>query len=147
MKSYNLNEKDIIRFLSKITKTHNCWIPDLKKRKDGYSVFTVKSTNEYLGHRLSYCIFNGPLIEGMVIDHTCRNKSCCNPDHLRQVTQQVNALENNISILAQNKQKTHCKRGHQFSEENTYREKNSMGRVTIIRRCKICRASEQRKNI
>ena len=28
--------------------------------------------------------------EGLVIDHKCRNRLCCNPDHLEAVTQAVN---------------------------------------------------------
>jgi hypothetical protein len=33
----------------------------------------------------------GPIPDGMVVDHLCRNRGCVNVDHLEVVTQQVNA--------------------------------------------------------
>lgn len=41
-------------------------------------------------HRLSYLVFNGPLVSDLVVDHMCRHKACVNPEHLRQVTQSEN---------------------------------------------------------
>lgn len=147
MKSYKLDDKDIIRFISKISVDTNtgCWIPLLKKRKDGYTVFSVKSRYEYLGHRLSFSIFNSDLVSGLVIDHICRNKSCCNPDHLRQVTQEVNAVENTISKIAMQKKKTHCNNGHSLSGSNLRIEKRSLGRHGVCRRCIACANENKRK--
>lgn len=36
-------------------------------------------------HRLVYAAVMGPVAEGMVLDHLCRNKPCCNPAHLEVV--------------------------------------------------------------
>ena len=82
-------------------------------------------------HRISYLIFIGDLIPGMVIDHVCRNKSCVNPAHLRQVTPYINTIENSDNFIAVNIQKTHCVHGHEFTPENTriYKEH---------RYCKTC---------
>lgn len=41
-------------------------------------------------HRYVYTILVGPIPEGLVIDHTCRNKACANPSHLRAVSQSAN---------------------------------------------------------
>lgn len=41
-------------------------------------------------HRYSYELTNGPIREGMVIDHICRERRCVNPRHLREVTPQQN---------------------------------------------------------
>lgn len=62
----------------------------------------------------------GPIPDGLLIDHQCKNRGCCNTDHLRLVTQKVNVTENSDSVAAKNKAKTHCKHGHPFDEENTY---------------------------
>ena len=37
-------------------------------------------------HRLVWESVNGPIPSGLVIDHLCRNRACCNVDHLRVVT-------------------------------------------------------------
>jgi len=43
-----------------------------------------------LGHRLSYEIHVGPIPDGLVIDHLCRNRGCTNPKHLEPVTNEEN---------------------------------------------------------
>jgi hypothetical protein len=43
-----------------------------------------------LAHRAAYEMAKGPIPEGMVIDHTCHQKLCVNPDHLRAVTTKQN---------------------------------------------------------
>ena len=40
---------------------------------------------------MAYQWAHGPIPEGMVIDHTCHNKACVNPDHLRLATIKQNA--------------------------------------------------------
>jgi len=41
-------------------------------------------------HRLVYTHIVGPISDGLVLDHTCSNKGCCNPAHLEPVTQAEN---------------------------------------------------------
>lgn len=72
-------------------------------------------------HRYVWEKENGPIPDGLVVDHVCRVKMCCNKDHLRLVTNAVNAMENSIGSPAViNSEKTQCKRGHPFDAENTY---------------------------
>lgn len=82
-------------------------------------------------HRLSYETLVGPIPPGLHIDHLCRNRACCNPEHLQVVTQRENILRGN-SRMAQGAKKTHCLHGHPLSGENLYLQ----GRH---RSCKTCR--------
>lgn len=41
-------------------------------------------------HRFAWEVANGPIPEGMEIDHVCHNRSCINAAHLRPVTRQQN---------------------------------------------------------
>jgi hypothetical protein len=43
-------------------------------------------------HRIAYELAHGPIPEGLEIDHLCRNRGCCNPDHLEAVTHHENTL-------------------------------------------------------
>jgi hypothetical protein len=83
-----------------------------------------------MAHRVAYELAKGPIPEGQQVHHTCENKWCVNADHLILTT-----LVDHNSIhrkqWAVNKVKTHCKRGHPFTEENTYRSRGT-------RQCRIC---------
>jgi len=55
-----------------------------------------------LAHRWVYTIFNGYITDGMVIDHKCGVRSCVNPSHLEEVTQQENCRRGAGTKLTQN---------------------------------------------
>lgn len=74
----------------------------------------------------------GPIPEGLIIDHQCRNRACFNVKHLRVVTYQTNAVENSVSPQAINAAKTHCVHGHPFDDANTMITKQG------TRRCRTC---------
>lgn len=100
-----------------------CWIwLGQMNRRNGYGRVEawVGSTKRYLRiHRVAYMAHKGPIAEGLVIDHICRNRLCVNPDHLRAVLPITNKMENSEWAPALNAMKTHCKRGHEFTADNT----------------------------
>jgi hypothetical protein len=69
-----------------------------------------------------YQLLVGPIPEGLQLDHLCRNKVCCNPDHLEAVTPKEN-VHRGLS------KKDFCKYGHPLSVENLNSEK----------KCKECK--------
>lgn len=72
-------------------------------------------------HRVSVILSGREIPPKMVVDHMCMVGLCVNPAHLRVTTQRINSLENNSSPFAKNARKTHCRKGHEYSPENTYR--------------------------
>jgi len=55
----------------------------------GYGVAWTPTGKEY-AHRASYEFYVGPIPDGHVLDHTCRNPPCINPTHLEPVLQVEN---------------------------------------------------------
>src|ERR1043165_2474292 len=97
-------------------------------------------------HRLIYAWLIEPVQKGSVqgngkrpeIDHLCKNKLCCNPLHLEVVTRKIN-VERRNNACAMNGRKTHCKRGHEFTVENSYPVNGGKG-------CKTCKVVQDRLN-
>ncbi|MCE5309626.1 MAG: HNH endonuclease [Acidobacteriales bacterium] len=51
-------------------------------------------------HRVIWEYRNGPVPEGLQLDHLCAVKSCCNPEHLRAVTARENSLADTSNNMA-----------------------------------------------
>lgn len=135
-----------MRFWSKVDKRgpDECWPWIGGMGTHGYGVLYWKGRVEP-GHRVSMDIHGVEMPEGMFVDHICRNRPCVNPAHLRVVTPTVNGLENNSNPWAKNKGKTHCKHGHEFTEEST-RWTRHPGSRFLCRNCKICGAMDAKAN-
>lgn len=123
------------RFSSRYVIDENgCWVWTAGATKAGYSQITYQRTKFY-GHRLSYEHFVGPIPDGLVIDHLCRNTRCVNPTHLEPVTDRENILRGD-TIPARYAARTHCEYGHPLPSERT-----AWGE----RRCPICHARRARE--
>lgn len=101
-------------------------------KSNGYGTVTVREGNRVFRkgtHRIVYEALRGPIPDGMVIDHPCRNPSCVRPDHLEAVPQRVNVAR---GLAAP---RTYCIRGHKFTEETIrWRWRNNLRRKA----CRIC---------
>jgi len=65
-----------------------CWVFQLKNRshkKDGYGRLN-REGRQVVAHKYFYEKKYGPVPRGMMLDHLCRNRACCNPDHVEPVT-------------------------------------------------------------
>lgn len=99
-----------------------CWVWTGAKDQKGYPNFTVAKNKTAKAHRFSFKLAYGWLLgHPYQIDHKCNNPSCVRPSHLFHLLGKYNNEKSN-SASAINKRKTHCKRGHLFSEENTIRK-------------------------
>jgi len=62
-----------------------CWVWLGYISPDGYGRVGKRGGSQ-VAHRAFYEEVRGPVAEGLVLDHKCRNRACINPDHLRPVT-------------------------------------------------------------
>ena len=76
-------------------------------------------------HTIIYEIHNGPIPDGICVLHTCDTPACCNINHLRAGTHTENMrdMAKKKRSVGPRKFWTHCKRGHEFTEENTFHPK------------------------
>jgi len=138
VKAKNIPKFNHSKFLSKIIIIKECWEWSGYKDKDGYGKFSLNRT-PFMAHRISFNIFKGIIKDNLVIDHICHNRSCINPEHLRQVTIKTNTLENSVGNAYFNSIKTHCNKGHEFIGANI--GKDSSG----DRYCKKCHCIRQKE--
>lgn len=88
-------------------------------------------------HRWAYEHFIGK-VEEQDTHHTCRNRSCVNPDHIKPVSraEHMTLHDHYLSV------RDMCGNGHLFTEENTLMR---VGRNGVeYRRCLPCRREHKR---
>lgn len=121
-----------------------CWEWTASRDAGGYG--RVKAYGSMrVAHRVLYELLIGQVPEGLQLDHLCRNRGCVNPEHLEPVTRKENV---NRGIVAQvngdrNRALTHCKRGHEFTLENTYIASTRLGNPARV--CRACHALHGRE--
>lgn len=78
------------RFWAKVDRSGDCWVWTAAQYRNGYGMFGVTHKRPTRAHKYSYELVNGPVPDGLHIDHKCRNRLCVNPDHLHAVTPKQN---------------------------------------------------------
>ena len=95
-----------------------CWLWVGGITANGYG--NVKLFGRQWGvHRLVYSLLIRPAQRHEFVDHRCRVKCCCNPEHLEAVTVRENTLRAD-GPSALNARKTHCPKGHPLIPANIY---------------------------
>lgn len=87
-------EAPFIRFQKgyKIDPETGCWNWTGQFMTSGYGL--IKCFGQMKGaHRLSHELYHGPIPENFCILHSCDNKKCVNPDHIRSGTHAENTHE------------------------------------------------------
>jgi hypothetical protein len=60
-----------------------------------------------------FALYKESVEKKLVIDHTCKVRACCNPDHLRQIT-----ISENTKGHVHGKYKDICPNGHDLSGDD-----------------------------
>lgn len=125
---------DAKRFWGKIQPSDSgCWLWHSSKNRLGYGEFLI-SGKVRSAHRVAYELWLGPIPVGLDIDHLCNVRNCVNPNHLRACTRSENVMAPHSNCLpVQRLRMTHCKRGHEFTPENTIRDARNNARA-----CREC---------
>lgn len=125
-----------------------CWILPDRRTARNYTMFVIDGKRQF-AHRYMWEYANGPIPDGMVVDHvchndavlrgdcdgkdTCRHRPCFNPDHMRLATN----VENYMAGVGGYWGRKECPKGHPRTEENTMytTRKNNSYKYPTCRQC------------
>lgn len=114
-----------------------CWIWTGSTTRGGYGQHW-NGIKQRKTHAMGYELLVGPIPPGLELDHLCRVRVCCNPQHLEPVTGLVNQARGH-TVIARNLAKVACDNGHGFTPGNTYLDKSGN------RNCRTCRTEAMRR--
>lgn len=133
--TYILNRAELAR-LQRLIKSSDdgCWEWQGLQTSNGYGKWSKGPGQRVRAiHRITWEHYkNQEVPEGQQLDHLCRNRLCCNPDHLEPVTPSENTMRQDHY----ERRKTHCPRGHEYDEANT--------RITPAGK-RVCRACDRER--
>jgi hypothetical protein len=127
-----------------------CWVWTGYIRPDGYGQFGTGKQRQ--PHRFAYELVKGLIPSGLELDHLCHDREACvggdscphrrcvNPAHLDPVDHATN-LRRGLGGR-NNREKAHCKHGHDFTLLNTRIERRG---VLTKRVCRACDRERMRK--
>lgn len=120
----------------RVISPSGCWEWQGALSNNGYGKMSIPTNYRSYVHRTAYEVFVGPIPEGLHVCHHCDNRRCFNPAHLFVGTNYDNLdAKAKGRIRNQNTGKTHCIRGHEFTEETT---RFILRDGKVQRCCRIC---------
>lgn len=149
----------VANFWAKVQRREpsECWLWTGSLMASGHAHFV--SVHGALAHRFAYATEVGPIPDGLELDHTCHSfdltckegnscmhRRCVNPAHLEPVTRAENQRRRHdlseqaaATIGARQRAKTHCPKGHEYTEANTYVDRRGS------RNCRSCAREKSRE--
>lgn len=122
------------KFWSNVVKLpgDGCWEWVGCRDTSGYGYVRLGG-GQHKAHRLVWLSEVGFIPDGWKVCHSCDNRVCVRFDHFFCGTQAHNLADRDAKGRGANTRKTHCPRGHEYDEANTYR-------LDKRRYCRACRS-------
>jgi hypothetical protein len=131
----------IERIKSKTKYVDNHWLFTGYIDETGHGYFTYTKGKHVTVSRLSAHVYlgldlNDKLQKALHRDEVCRHKNCWNPEHLYVGTSKQNSQD---AIRNKSWERSHCRNGHIYNNENTYITKKGW------KQCRICKNESRMK--
>ena len=126
----------IERVMAKVIYDHGCYTWTGAIVGKGYGVVGRHPSDpgSRLVHRIVFEDTNGPIGDGMQLDHLCRNTLCCNPIHLEPVSNAENTMRGAKHDASSIKELV-CGRGHLLDHENA---RTTIYKGRVLKMCCAC---------
>lgn len=112
---------------------YGCWLWTGKVDKFDGRPLVWRGARPSAAHRVMYEQHEGPIADGLELDHTCNDLRCVRPAHMEAVTRSVNEMRKRFAVRCRI---TTCKRGHDMATNAIITP--SRGRV-----CRTCSKGSQ----
>lgn len=127
-------------FTKTVKQDDGCWIYQGAPNNSGYAFVTLGSRTDGTRRRISVhravmILMGTEVDESLDVDHLCKVRLCVRPSHLRVLSRKENR--------GINREKTHCRNGHPYNDENTY----TNGGKRFCRPCGAERAARYREKL
>lgn len=106
-----------IRAQSIVDPFTGCWVWQKHRNSLGYGTTSWRG-RPWQTTRLVLAATKGAFDPDLDVCHSCHNRPCVNPDHIRADEHQANLMDGSRDGRLQGQWKTHCKRGHPLIPEN-----------------------------
>lgn len=125
-----LPPKDAIR--AYVAEQGDCLVWTRSKFASGYGLIWVNNRNTPT-HRYAWELVNGPIPEGMELDHICWNRACLRIEHLRLATLSQNSANRMHGVQNQSGHRNVFKNGNKWKVVINYQgEKRYFGTFETI---------------
>jgi hypothetical protein len=122
---------------------NGCWISGFSVGSHGYAQigwWADGRSHMITHHRATWTATNGPVPDGMTLDHICCVKRCVQPEHLRVLSMEANGRRGNRGVEAAIEGE--CLNGH---GPMTRKERTMRGRRITVPHCLQCDRDAQRR--
>lgn len=119
------------------TRPSDCIVWTGAIQTSGYGSVGVGDGRTALAHRVAWEHVNGPIPDGMTIDHLCHFKRCVNVDHMELVSRSEN-------IRRRYEGADSCIHGHVLTPDNVIEKRRADGGT--MRNCRKCQNESARRH-